>query len=262
MSPPYEAVDSTTVHLLRTKIPSVLPGVLGVYLHGSAGLGRLRPQSDVDVLVVTRVPMPAPKREQLTSFLLRASGRYPRPDGGPRPLEVTVVVHADVQPWQYPPRHDYLYGEWLRSEIEAGSLPAASTNPDLAVVIAMVLKCRAPLLGPEPKTLLDPVPVSDLVQAGTAGTADLERALATDTANVILTLARIWHTCVTGHITTKDDAATWAKAHADDSVGMVLARARDAYLYGEPHLWGPVNGDTLGAARFLAEAISDAVDPA
>ena len=254
-----EGVDPATVTTLRTMLPSVVPSAVGAYLHGSAGLGRLRPQSDVDVLVVARSPLADDEREALTDFALRTSGRYPRAEDGPRPLELAVVVHDDVYPWRYPPRCEYLYGEWLRAEIESGSIPAPFDGPDLAVVLAMALQCRAPLFGPDPGELVGPVPSADLVRAGTHGIADLLRDLDGDTTNVLLTLARIWHTCVVGTITTKDAAADWAASRSHGSARVVVGRARDAYRRGEPHLWGPVDGDVRDAAAFLVAGIEGAV---
>ena len=44
----------------------------------------------------------------------------------PQPVEqnpqVTVVVRSEVRPWRYPPRMDFQYGEWLRSDLEIGNL--------------------------------------------------------------------------------------------------------------------------------------------
>ncbi len=252
------AVDPATTNTLRTSLPAVVPSAVGAYLHGSAGLGRLRPQSDVDVLVVCQAPLADDARERLTDFALRTSGHYPRVPDGPRPIELTVVVHEDVHPWRYPPRCEYLYGEWLRAEVESGSIPRPFDAPDLAVVLGMVLECRAPLFGPEPSALFDPVPSADLVRAGTEGITDLLHDLDGDTTNVLLTLARIWHTCEAGTITTKDAAATWAAERADGAPRHVLVRARDAYVRGEPHTWGPVDDDVRDTAAFLTAAIDDA----
>ena len=253
-----EAVDLATVSTLRRLLPSVLPSAVGAYLHGSAGLGRLRPQSDVDVLVVSHTPLADDQRGRLTDLALRTSGRYPRAHDGPRPIELAVVVHDDLHPWRYPPRCDYLYGEWLREEIESGLIPRPFDCADLAVVLAMVLACSAPIFGPEPHSLFGPVPSADVLRAGTDGITELLQGLDNDTTNVLLTLARIWHTSVVGTITTKDVAASWAASRSQGATRHVLARARDAYLRGEPHRWGPVNDDARDAASFLIAAIREA----
>lgn len=180
--------------------------VIGAYLHGSAVLGELRPASDVDVLVVSRRSMDERGRRALLGGLLGISGSR----NGVRPVELIVVVQSEVQPWRYPPTCDFLYGEWLRDEYEAGEVPQPAPMPDLALLITMVLTGDHPLTGPRPAQVLGSVPHSDLVRASVAGIPDLLDNLDGDTRNVLLTLARIWTTLATGQIRSKDAAADWA----------------------------------------------------
>src|SRR5262245_42960560 len=86
--------------------------VIGAYLHGSSVLGGLRLHSDLDVHVVSRRRTTAKERRALVDGLLEVSGLYPR-SGHALPVELTVVVQSDVRPWRYPPRCEFLYGEWL-----------------------------------------------------------------------------------------------------------------------------------------------------
>jgi predicted nucleotidyltransferase len=229
--------------------------VLGVYLHGSSGTGRLQPTSDTDVLVVTAAPMSAAQRRGLVAGILPLSGQ--RATGGPaRPVELTVVVAADVRPWRYPPVEDFLYGEWERAAYEAGTLPARRVNPDLAALIAMTLAADHTLVGPPPAALLDPVPPEDLVRAVTDGIPGLLDDLEDDTRNVLLTLARILVTVETGRIVAKDEAAEHAILRLPAAHHAVLRRARDAYR-------GPDYGqfdDLAAAVRPCADALRAAID--
>jgi predicted nucleotidyltransferase len=120
---------------------------VGVYPHGSGVLGGLRPASDLDVLVVTRRRMNGPERRALLDGLLNVSG--PGGPGGPRPVELTVVVHSEVRPWRFPPTADFLYGEWLREEFMASGPPAPESMPDLALLITIALSGGHPLSGHE-----------------------------------------------------------------------------------------------------------------
>ncbi|MFE0809402.1 aminoglycoside adenylyltransferase family protein [Streptomyces sp. NPDC058848] len=199
--------------------------VLGVYAHGSATLGGLRPHSDLDLLVVVRNPTTYARRAALTRELLKESGV-----GGRRPVELIVVVRDDVQPWRYPPRRDYLYGEWLRDAFERGHVPEPEDDPDLAPLLTMVLRADAPLHGPPPATLLGPVPHPDLRRAIVAGVPELMAELESDTRNVLLTLARIWSTLATGEIRSKDAAAGWALGRLPAGHRGPLAHARAVYL--------------------------------
>ena len=165
--------------------------VIGAYAHGSVVLGRLRPLSDVDVLVVARRRTTDAERRALVDGLLRISGRWPSNDR--RPVELTVVAQPDVRPWRYPPVMDLQFGEWLRAALERGVPPdPPSPTPDLAPVLAMVLAGNRPLLGPPPAEVLDPVPPGDLRLAMRDVVPGLLHDLDGDERNVILTLARIW----------------------------------------------------------------------
>ncbi|MFF3543256.1 aminoglycoside adenylyltransferase family protein [Streptomyces platensis] len=203
------------------------PDVLGAYLHGSAVLGGLRPASDVDVLVVSWRRMDERERRALLGGLLGISGAR----NNVRPVELTVVVQSEVRPWRYPPTGDFLYGEWLRVEYEAGEVPRPEPMPDLALLITMALAAEHPLAGPRPAKVLDPVPHSDLVRANVAGLPGLLDSLGGDTRNVLLTFARIWSTLATGQLRSKDAAADWALAQLPPEHRPVLEHARQLYLH-------------------------------
>ena len=228
----------------------MVPSCLGGLLHGSSGRHTLRPQGDVDVLVVTEAPLSDGARSALTTLLLELSGRYPRPAAGGRPIELSVVVRSEVRPWRCPPRCELQDGEWRRTEIEAGRPLEPFVAPGLALVISMVLECDAPIIGPPPSELLAPVPTGDVTRHDRC-CAGPPRQPRRRTANVLLTLVRAWHTCVTRALESKDEAAAWAVRQTPAEVGAVVSRARAAYLDGTVHRWDAVDGDTRHAARFL-----------
>ncbi len=207
------------------------PDVVGAYLFGSAVLGGLRPESDLDLLVVSKRRTTHETKHRLVDRLLRISGRR-TPEGRWRRVELTVVVEREIKPWRYPPSFDFQYGDWLRREFESGNLAPwpTTTNPDLASLITMALLADTPLLGPSPSDVFDPVPHDDLLTAIVGDIDGLVRDLDEDTRNVILTLARIWSTVATGVIRSKDAAADWALARLPEEHREVLARARACYL--------------------------------
>ena len=71
------------------------------------------------------------------------------------------------------------------------------------------------------------MPRYDLDRAMLDGVPDLLADLEDDTANVLLTLARIWNTLATGVISPKDVAADWAmeRLPVERQAGLVRARA-------------------------------------
>ena len=209
-------------------------GVVAVILHGSAVASGLRPESDLDLLVVVRRPLTAAQRGTLIRGLLEASRSRDRP-ALPRHLEVTLVVEDDVRPWRYPPRLEFQYGDWWRSAFEEGvDAPWTSPNPDLAIVLSAARSTGRALVGPRPADVLDPVPRADLDAALRAVVPDLLVDLVDDTRNVLLTLARIVRTLETGAIEPKDAAADavaqdLAAAGVDPGVVAALGRAADGY---------------------------------
>ncbi|WP_411112472.1 aminoglycoside adenylyltransferase family protein [Streptomyces sp. 029-5] len=231
--------------------------VVGGYLHGSAVLGGLRPHSDIDVLVVVRRPTTPRERRALVDGLLEISGQKAR-HGPARPVELTVVVQSDVNPWSYPPRCDFQYGEWLREAYERGLTPSPAPSPDLAPLITMVLLGQAPLTGPPPDDVLAPVPHEDLVRGIVDGVPDLLAELGSDTRNVLLTLARVWMTVATGSVASKDAAAAWALARLPAEHRPPLARARAVYLGDEEERWD----DLLPYTDALAAHVVAAIDRA
>ncbi|GAA4154971.1 aminoglycoside adenylyltransferase family protein [Phytohabitans flavus] len=200
--------------------------LLGAYMHGSSVLGGLRPASDVDILAVTRRPLSEGQRRALVAGLLPISGA----PVGAWPAELTVVVQAAVRPWRYPPIGDFLYGEWLRADYQAGVVPAPAPMPGLALEIAVALAGDHPLAGPRPAHVLDPVPAEFLVRACMDSIPGLLADLPHDTRNVLLTLARVWTTLGTGTIVAKDSAADWVLARLAPEHRPVLEFARELYL--------------------------------
>jgi len=224
--------------------------IVGLYLYGSAVGGGLRPDSDLDLFAVTDRRLTAGEKARILEGLLPISDRVKRPRTW-RPIEATIVARPEVRPWRYPPRMELQFGEWRRAEMLLGDVePHPADNPDLAVLITMVRQRSRPLLGAAASEVLDAVPRAELVRAMVDCVPSLMSDLADDTRNVLLTLARIWVTVVTGTIQSKDEAAGWALARLPGAHRPVLERARDLYLAGG-------DGDPWDdeAVRLLAERL-------
>jgi len=217
--------------------------VVGAYLFGSAVQGGLRPESDLDILVVSKRPTTLSERESLAHGLMAMSGKR-TPEGMWRRVEVTVVVQSDITPWRYPPILDFQYGDWLRTEFESGNFePSPSPlRPDLALLIRMVVAADMALVGPPPARVFDAVPQEDVLRAMVSDVDRLRGDIDSDTRNVILTLARMWSTFATGAIRSKDAAANWVLERLPVAHHPVLVRARDAYLGSEAERWDDLSG--------------------
>ncbi|MFE3019946.1 aminoglycoside adenylyltransferase family protein [Streptomyces sp. NPDC059256] len=236
------------------------PRVVGVYSHGSAVLGGLRPHSDVDVFVLIAERTTDAERRELVDGLLLLSS--PDARTGVRPVELTVAVRSDVRPWRYPPRREFQYGEWLRDSYEDGWTPSPTSDPDLALLITMVLQADSPLSGPSPGEVLPPVPREDIVKALVAGVPELLDELHSDTRNVVLTLARIWLTLETGTIGSKEAAADWALPRLPSDHRPVLVHACAVYRGDTEEHWGDFTAQLEPFAARIVQAINTLVDDA
>jgi streptomycin 3"-adenylyltransferase len=212
--------------------------VLGVYLHGSSAVGGLHPTSDLDLFAVTTRRTTEAERRDLIERLLPISGSGD-PTGRSRSIDLEIVAHDDVRPWRYPAHLDFQYGDWFRPEFVRGNFqPWRSENPDVALLVKVVLQADRPLVGPPPAELLDPVPDADIRRAMLDSLPDLLGDLDGDERNVVLTFVRIWTTLVTGVIRSKDGAADWALPLLPPEDRPVLERARAIYVGEAPEEWG------------------------
>ncbi len=230
--------------------------VVGAYLFGSAVQGGLRPESDLDILVVSKRPTTLGERECLVRALMAMSGRSTA-EGTWRRVEVTIVVQSDITPWRYPPILDFQYGDWLRAEFEKGNYEPSPTplRPDLALLITMVVAANMALVGPPPANVFDPVPQEDILSAMVSDIDRLRGDIDSDTRNVILTLARIWSTVATGVIRSKDAAANWVLERLPVAHHPVLVRAREAYLGSEAEGWDDLSGALAPCVDYMIAEI-------
>jgi len=229
--------------------------LLGVYLHGSAVSGGLQRQSDIDLLAVVESELTESQRNALLMALLRLSGRHPAVPASLRCLDVMVFCRSDLARGNYPARAEFVYGEWLRDAFEAGESPMPERDPEYSLVIAQAHQEAIPLLGPPRDELLTEVSLEHVRQAMRDALPDLLDGLHGDERNVLLTLARMWHTASTGKFITKDAAAKWAIPRLSVPNAMALDYARRAYLGEVADDWSS-QGD---AAQQLAGHMSEYV---
>ena len=81
---------------------------MGMYLYGSATMNKLRPDSDIDILIITRQELNLSTKKELTKQLLEISGFVGCAEK--RPLEITVIHQKDIIPWQFPPNASICMG--------------------------------------------------------------------------------------------------------------------------------------------------------
>jgi len=241
------------LELLKTILGSDL---LGVYLYGSSLVGGLQKYSDIDLFVVMTRATTSEEKTRLVANLLQISGLYMK--SSKRPIEMTLVKKAMINPWQYPPRFDFQYGEWLRESFEKGIIEPWQTDemPDLALIATQVLLKSQTLWGEKPEQLLAHVPYHDFMKAMLHDLNRLAADLKQDTRNVLLTYARIWSTLATNAIRSKPAAADWAMTHLPKKYQPVMKRAKSICIGIENEHWDDIETLIQPCADFMADKIN------
>jgi streptomycin 3"-adenylyltransferase len=233
-------------------------GLLGVYLYGSSLLGGLQKFSDIDLFAISNRATTHEEKEQLEKAMLDLSGAYGISKDF-KPIELTIVVKSEVSPWHYPPKFDFLYGDWMRKDFESGNVEPWTTKvlPNLALVITQLLLSYKTLFGSDPNQLLGPVPYKDFLDATTAEIDSLMSDIDWDTRNVLLTLARIWSTLETDAIRSKTDAASWTIEKLPDEYKSVLERAKTILLGKTEEDWKDMHELIKPCADFMITKIKE-----
>ncbi|HFI0330563.1 TPA: aminoglycoside nucleotidyltransferase ANT(9) [Streptococcus suis] len=252
-------IPKEAIQALKT-IAELLDNMLiGVYLYGSAVMGGLRMNSDVDILVITNQSLSEKTRRNLTNRLMLISGKIGNIKDM-RPLEVTVINQKDIVPWHFPPKYEFMYGEWLREQFEKGKIPESTYDPDLAILLAQLRKNSINLLGPKATEVIEPVPMTDIRKAIKESLPGLIASINGDERNVILTLARMWLTASTGEIRSKDLAAEWAIPQLPDEHATLLNKAREAYLGECVDKWEGMESEVAELVNHMKKSIESSLN--
>ncbi|MFB6610412.1 aminoglycoside adenylyltransferase domain-containing protein [Agromyces sp. NPDC056379] len=234
------------------------PGeIVGVYLYGSAVSGGLRPDSDIDLLVLVRRSLTRGERGALTRVLLDASSGSAHTrtlsDGSRgRPLELTCVVVGENRRWPEPPVHDFQFGEWLRADIRRGHTLEPTIDPDVPILLATAQTAHRVLRGRPLAEAVDPVPPAVLREAMLATIPDILEEIEGDERNTLLAFARIVTTLRTCEIVPKDVAAASVAATLEPNERALLERARAGYLGEAADDWAGLGDEVTALSHALA----------
>lgn len=228
--------------------------VIASYLFGSAVVGGLHPDSDVDVLVAVDGQLFPSERQRLGAQLMAVSGKMTG-EGGERPLEVTMVDLGEVVPWRYPPMKEFQYGEWLRERFVEDGVPEPESDPDLAIVLSQVRERSVRMRGPSATELFNEVPWRDVRSAMSDSLPSLIAGFQGDERNVLLTLCRMWVTSEIGGFVPKDVAADWALERLPANLGRLLELARAGYRGEREDNWAGLEKELEELAAVLSRAI-------
>lgn len=191
------------LHVLSTELSKTL---LGVYLCGSAVQGGLKQNSDLDFLVVVSEKLGEKTKASLIKHTRPLSKRIGE-NSTLRYVEMTVVVEEQIKIWTYPPKQDFIYGEWLQDDYQQGSIPDNESNPDLAILLYQARTHYRTLYGQLPlEKMIPEIPFTDVKKAIMDSVNEIVTQYDGDETNSILTLCRMILTFKTGNVYSKDVA--------------------------------------------------------
>lgn len=233
--------------------------LLGIYLYGSSILGGLQKYSDIDLFVVANRSTTHEEKVKISTALLKISGIYMK--SKKLPIEMTIVEKSEINPWRYPPRFDFQYGEWLRKQFEHGNIEPWQTKemPDLALLITQILLANTTLVGTNPNQVFCTVPYRDVIMAIKDTLPNLMSELDSDTRNVLLTLARVWSTVATDAIYSKPAAADWVVNRLPEKYCPVMERAKAICQGEEREYWDDLQALIKSCADFILSEVQNKI---
>ena len=181
----------------------------GVYLSGSAALGDYSPAtSDLDLAVVVRRPLDAAVTVTLAGSLLEVAEQCPV-----RGIELVVYPAATLGSW--PPRWDVNVNAGPRMPSHVGTDPAAEPGFWFTLDLALVQSRGIALVGP-PAVDVVPAPSDAAVAEALGESLAWHRENERVTANAVLNACRAWYWAACGRLTSKTEAAMWARPQVAD----------------------------------------------
>ena len=221
---PEPQLDGVLAHLL-SGVRSVLAGrFVGMYLHGSLALGDFDRHSDVDFVVAVDRAVDDGQRAALQALHARV---YALESLWARHLEGSYLTTGALRRWS-PENPPHLY-------LDHGSSELVESHHDNTVLHRHVLREHGiALAGPEPASLIDPIPPEDLrtevrrqlkpwMGAFLAQPAKLDSAWRQP--YTVLTTCRILYTLHHAAVVSKRRAAEWALDALDDRWADLIERA-------------------------------------
>jgi hypothetical protein len=201
--------------------------LVGIYLRGSLVLGDFDPQtSDLDLLAVTERPLGDADYKALLAFHTRLAG-LPNPYA--REVEIAYIDRAALRRFRPGLRHLTLG----RGETLAWTEHGANWILERWAVYERGIA----LLGPDPKSLIDPIPPAEIKHAVRARLPDWAewarqpddpdwRLPLSHKAYVVETMCRALHTLATGELASKQQAVVWARQNLPEPWHTLVVRSQ------------------------------------
>lgn len=220
----YDALNAVLRELVNSQQAILNNNLLACYLQGSFALGDGDEYSDVDFLVVIERNL---SDEELAKLRVMHNRIFDLHPAWSNHLEGSYFPGALLK--QPDPNHTPI---WY---IDNGSRMLERSAHDNDLVVRWVTREHGiPLYGADAKTLIDPVPETDLKQEVSDtmhewGQEILDGRYTSNNqwaqAFIVLSYCRMLHTLATGKIQSKPAGVTWAKDNLDNKWHGLIQRA-------------------------------------
>lgn len=244
---PYAELNGVLAHLLAGVQAALQDNFVGAYLQGSFAVGDYTPWSDCDFIVVTHEDLSPGELDELRQ-LHEAIHELPAPywrNG----LEGSYAPKASLRRYSTEPRDPP--GEPRRPDwgdpgmsgasakaypfwyLDHGSKVLVRSEHDNTQVVRWCLREKGIVLaGPDPKSLIDPIP-PEALKAEVRQTVDRCFEVGLEPMDLVAwqgfwvgLFCRILHTLQTGEVTSKKASMTWAESALDPQWRGLIARAK------------------------------------
>jgi len=247
-----QAVIDSVKNILNSYISDK---ILGIYLYGSIVDGGLKKNSDIDILAAINESLTDSEKKVLIEALMEVSGEIGN-EKGKRYLEVTIILYNDLNPWRYPPKSEFVYGEWLREDYRSGMIPQKNVDPDLTILLYQARQTHRHLDGIDLREVIPEIPSIDLFNGIMESIPRLIAAYHGDERNVLLTLCRMWLTLNTKEIVSKDKAGVWAKTQVPEEHKEIIELAVKDYLSEAQINWKLHENEVEAAIGYLVHKLN------
>ncbi len=251
-------VNEIIQHVLNGAVVFLDRHFIGMYLDGSLASGDFDQDSDIDFVVVADEDV---RGELFENLLYHHKQLANLPSRWSYQLEGFYVSLPALR------RHDPAHVICPNIERGVGERLKMVTLDQGWDVHRWVLRERGiTLAGPDPKTLIDPVPPDRLRQAASASAPWLHQILAQPgqvgsagyQSYIVLTLCRTLFTLQTGQVASKPAAVQWAQANLDPRWSPLIQRAW-IDRHDPNHAPSPENmAETLELIRFVLDQSGEA----
>ena len=221
---PYPELNDV-LHQLLTRMDGVLGhNLLGLYLQGSFAIGDYDQHSDVDYIAVIRQPIPdhqLPALQDMHRRLYRLKSSWAQHlEGSYFPIDLLQDYQQTVAKLWY---------------LDNGSQELERSDHCNTIVVRWTLREHGiPLSGPDPKSLIDPIPVAVLQREIAMTMNQWGQEILDDPERyknrfyqgfIVLNFCRMLHDLITGDVSSKQTSAEWAKQTLEPSWHGLIDRA-------------------------------------